>query len=117
MDDGLGGDIAAGARPVLDDEGLAKTLRQPLSYQPRDDVVSAAGCEADDHAHRPRRIGLRPCSARDGRERRNARGQMQEFAAGKFHAIPSYAHERKRYTVTRVQPSGVSRSCGRKRAL
>ena len=36
--DRLGADIAAGARPVLDDEWLAEPLRQPLADQARDDV-------------------------------------------------------------------------------
>ena len=40
--DRLGADIAAGARPVLDDELLAKPLRQPLTHQARDDVGRAA---------------------------------------------------------------------------
>ena len=40
--DRLGGDIAAGARPVLDDELLAEPLRQPLTHQARDDVGRAA---------------------------------------------------------------------------
>ena len=55
--------------------------------------MSAAppGGKADDDAHRPRRIGLRPRDARDGRERGSARGQMQEYAAGKFHSSPSAA--------------------------
>ncbi len=51
--DRLGGDIAAGARPVLDDEWLAEPLRQPLTYQTRENVVRAAGGKADDDAHRP----------------------------------------------------------------
>ena len=41
--DRLGADIAAGARPVLDDELLAEPLRQPLTDQARDDVGRAAG--------------------------------------------------------------------------
>ena len=40
--DRLGADIAAGARPVLDDEWLAEPLRQPLTDQARDDVGRAA---------------------------------------------------------------------------
>jgi hypothetical protein len=51
------------ARSIFDDEWLAKTFRQPLSYQPRDDVVAATGCETHHQAHRPRRIGLRPSEA------------------------------------------------------
>jgi hypothetical protein len=36
--DRLGADIAAKARPVLDDEGLSEPLRQPLTDQTRGDV-------------------------------------------------------------------------------
>ena len=57
--DGLGGDISTGARPVLDDKLLAKSLREPLTDQASDDVDAAAGWNADDNAHRPRWIGLR----------------------------------------------------------
>ena len=46
--DRLGGDIAAGARPVVDDELLTEPLRQPLTHQARDDVELAAGRKADD---------------------------------------------------------------------
>jgi hypothetical protein len=53
MHDRLGGDIAAGARPVLDDEWLAEPLRQPLTDQTREDVVRPASGKADDDAHRP----------------------------------------------------------------
>ena len=88
--DGFGGDIAGGARPVLDDEWLAEPLRQPLADQAREDVIRATGGKADDYAHRPRRIGLRPSEARDSRERGSARCQMQELSsAGKFHRGPS----------------------------
>ena len=41
--DRLGGEICAGARPVLDDELLAEPLRQPLADQAREDVGQAAG--------------------------------------------------------------------------
>ena len=41
----------------------------------------AAGGKADDDAHRPRRIGLRPREARHGRERGSTRCQMQKLAA------------------------------------
>src|SRR5262249_54181886 len=86
--DRLGSDFAAATRPVLDDEWLAEPLGEPLAHQARDDVTWAAGSKADDDAHRPRRIGLRPSEARGGRQRGSARGQMQEFAAGKFHFEP-----------------------------
>src|SRR5215831_9662354 len=89
--DGLGGDVGTAARPVLDDEWLAETLRQPLSHEACDDVTGTASRKADDDAHRPRWIGLRPSNMRHGRERGSARGQMQECAAGKFHsALPAF---------------------------
>src|SRR5882724_1512509 len=58
--DRLGRDIAAGARPVLDDEWLAEPLRQPLSDQTREDVIRAAGGKADNDMHWPRGIRIRP---------------------------------------------------------
>ena len=36
--DRLGTDVAAGARPVVDDELLAESLRQPLTDQARENV-------------------------------------------------------------------------------
>ena len=86
--DHLGGNVRARARPVLDDERLTKPLRKPLADHTPDDVVPAAGGEADDQRDRPRRIGLRPSSAGEGRQRGSAGGQMQECAAGKFHGVP-----------------------------
>src|SRR5215472_12413478 len=83
--DRFGADIGAPARTVLNDEWLAQALRQPLAHQAYQYIRRAAGGRGDDDAHRPRRIGLRPSEARDGRERGNARGQMQKLSAGKFH--------------------------------
>src|SRR3981189_3518597 len=64
--DGLGADVAAGSRPVLDAEGLAQPLGQPLPDQPRRDVDPAAGGKTGDDAHRPRRIIERRCRSRQG---------------------------------------------------
>ena len=44
--------------------------------------ADTAGGKADDDAHRPRRIGLRPRDARHGRQRGSARGQMQKLFGG-----------------------------------
>src|SRR5262245_41415769 len=63
--DGLGGDIAASTRPVLDDEWLTEMLK-PMTNQARDDVGHAARRHADHQTHRPRWIGLR---SRDARRR------------------------------------------------
>ena len=53
LDDRLGGDITARAQPVFDDELLAKPLREPFTYQAREDIGRAASAKADDQAHRP----------------------------------------------------------------
>src|SRR5262252_1228761 len=86
--DGFYGDVGTGPRPVLDKELLAESLRKPLRYQARDEVGRATGRNADDNAHRPRWIGLRPRDARHGRERGSARGQMEKISAGKFRSEP-----------------------------
>jgi hypothetical protein len=46
----LGADVATGARPILDDEGLAKSFRHPLSDQAREEVVRASGRATNDQA-------------------------------------------------------------------
>src|SRR5262249_56537762 len=80
--DRLGGDIAGSTWPALDDEWLAEALRQPLSHKARDDVGCAAGHKADDDAHRPRGIGLRPRRAVHGRQRSSACGRRQKLPSG-----------------------------------
>ena len=56
----FGPDSGAAARSVLDDELLAKPLREPLPDQSRRYVEPAAGGNRNDDAYRPGRIGLRP---------------------------------------------------------
>src|SRR5262249_20674504 len=87
LDDRFGAYIAAGAWPVLDDELLTKALGKPLPDQTSHDVGNAARRISDHNSHRPRRIALRPRSARHGRQRGSARGQMQKLTAGKFHWV------------------------------
>ena len=88
--DSLGGNIASCAHPVLNDELLPHPLRQPLPYQPSEDIGGAAGGEANDDTHRPGRIGLLPRDVRRERQRGSARGQMQKFpSVGKFHGVIS----------------------------
>src|SRR2546430_16159826 len=53
-----GADRAASTTHILDDVLLAQILGELLRDQPADGVVLAAGCERNDHAHRPRRVGL-----------------------------------------------------------
>ena len=88
VDDDLGRDIGGGTRPVLDNELLAGPLRKPVPHQARDDVIAAGRGEPDDPAHRSDRIALGPGDARQRRKRRSARGETQEFPAGRFHGLP-----------------------------
>jgi len=87
--DRLRRDIATSSRPVLDNEGLAEPLGQPLPDQSRGNIGSAASSKADDDARRPQRVALGPSVARDGRQREDTGDETQEGAAGKRHdAIP-----------------------------
>src|SRR5262249_30356530 len=92
LGDRLDGEIAASAGPVLDDELLPHSLRQPLTYQARDNVSRTAGGSANNQMYRARRIGLRPREARDFRERGRARCEMEKISAGKFHFEPPSHH-------------------------
>src|SRR5262245_59244809 len=83
--DRFGGEIGSGTWAVLDNKLLAEPLREPLTYQAGEDVSRACGRKSDHDAHRPRRIGLRPCEARYYGERSSTRGEMQKLSAGTFH--------------------------------
>jgi hypothetical protein len=78
--DRFGADGTSAAGPVLDDELLAEMLRQPLRHQTRNDVARAGWRERHNHAHRPRRIGLRPCAAREDRQHGSACCQMKQLS-------------------------------------
>src|SRR5262245_43377481 len=82
---GFGADVAIRAWPVLDDEWLTQPLCQPLPHETRRDVRPAPRRKANDDAHWPRRIGLRPRDVWSERQRDSASGQVQEFATRKFH--------------------------------
>jgi ABC transporter substrate binding protein len=58
---------------------LQATRSVPIVFPIAGDPVGAG-----DHAHRPRRIGLRPSDPRH-RQPGCARGEMQKLSAGKFH--------------------------------
>lgn len=61
--DAFGGDIATGARPVVNDNLLTEPLGEPLRHHPRSNVGRTASGKSNDQAHRPRRVGLRRCDA------------------------------------------------------
>ena len=82
---GLAGtDVGARARDVLDVELLSEMFRQFLCKEAGGRIGRTAGTERYDHAHRPRRIGLRPSEARDGRVRNPAPRPTQKIWAGEF---------------------------------
>src|SRR5262249_61302598 len=83
----IGGDVAAGAAAVLDDELLAELLAERLRQHARGDVARGAGTEADDDAHRPRRIALR-LGDWNG-ERGSAGYELQKSTARKCHGVRS----------------------------
>src|SRR5262245_42038492 len=87
--DGLGADIAAAPRPIVDYELLAEPPREPWCDEPRENVGRSAGGRGGDDAHRPRRIVLRPSDTRHRRQRGSARCQMEKISTGKFHSSPS----------------------------
>src|SRR6266849_3663643 len=81
-------DVARGTGDVVDIELLSETFAQFLGDEPREHVGRAAGRKWDDHAHRPRRISLRPGNPRyRGESGGNAR-KTQKSAARKFHVVP-----------------------------
>jgi hypothetical protein len=82
------GICSASAGSVLDEELLAKPVRQPLTDQARHDVGHAAGGKADDDADRLSRIILRTRDARHGRESGSTGRQMQKLSASQLHKMP-----------------------------
>src|SRR5262245_3101840 len=86
--DRLSANIAAGTWPVLDDKRLTEPFRQSLSNEARNDGLRATGRKADNDAHRPRGIDLRPCYSRCDRERDSVHSQVQELAPLNFHGPP-----------------------------
>ena len=80
--------ITTGARLVLDVELLAETAREISRDNPCKNIGRAAGRKWHDHPHRPRRIGLRPCGARNKRHSCSACRQKQKSASSKVHELP-----------------------------
>src|SRR5262249_24263985 len=110
--DRLRADIAAGAWPVSDNELLIEPLRQPFTDQAGDNVGWSARGKADDDAHRPRRIGLRPSDARKGRQRGSGCQTQKLTSVGKFHFLTSLSLHiirlpRRRGRASEYSPNGT----------
>ena len=96
-------DIAAGARAVVDDEGLAQRLACPVEQDARDHVARAAAGKRNDHLDRPRRVGLRV-----GRGAGEDRRQNGDCAQRK----PALSGCRHGFPFDRIFIIGVRRPCG-----
>jgi hypothetical protein len=72
--DGLGADVARGARPVVHDGVLAEALVEPVGDQARQDVGRPAGRERDHDPDDPLRIGGKSRPG-DGQRRKQAQAQ------------------------------------------
>src|SRR6516165_6578137 len=84
---GLHTDVAAGARPVLNDKLLAKIIGQSLADDARHNVVRPSRWKRHNPMNRPRRICLRPCCRRNG-QYSGAGCQAQKFATRKLDDAP-----------------------------
>src|SRR5690349_7104364 len=78
---GVGTNVAGGARPVLDDHGLAPARREFFGDGARQEIGAATRREGDDDAHRFRGPLLRP-----GGESKQARGKE----SGETHGDANY---------------------------
>src|SRR6185295_13441249 len=70
-------DAAAGARPVLDDDGLAKVFRQLFADDTGKIVDATARCPGNDQLDRTRRVLLRGCDATVKRRSRDQQCKAQ----------------------------------------
>jgi hypothetical protein len=84
-DHGLGGNVAGGPGPVLDDELLAESRGQLLTNYARNNVASSSGSKTNYKTNQPYRVDLRSRNSGGGREHGSTRCQMQKSSAGRFH--------------------------------
>src|SRR6516165_1352756 len=100
--------IATGPSDVLDIELLPKRFAEFLSGNAREDIGASAGREWHNHAHRPCRIGLRPC---DPRHRRQRRRPDAEIVGGEvsFLNLPLPSHHSITSSAIASSPGGKLR--------
>src|SRR5215467_8213145 len=78
-------DVGGCARFVLNDDRLAKALRQPLGHDARHGVTSAARRKPDDPSQRPRRVVKRERAELKHWRRNRRHGELQELTARTSH--------------------------------
>src|SRR5262245_25427362 len=102
-------DVASSTRPVLYKELAAENPRQIFADDAGSCVGRAAGGKGYNHAHRPRRIGLRPSNPRHRRQRGRASGQIQKLSAGSFILrLPLDSHHSITSSARASSPAGIS---------
>jgi hypothetical protein len=87
---GLQGQVPTGARVIVDNDRLAKPLRERLAYEACCHVGATASRHPHDQAHWPGRIGFCPPISRYDRQRGRTCNHVQNASATKFHwrALP-----------------------------
>jgi hypothetical protein len=90
----LGANVVSAAGTILDEECLAEPLGEPLRDDARRNIGRAARRSRDNDAHRASRIVLCACRARCQRQRCDADGTIEEFAAGRSHRAVSVLPDR-----------------------
>ena len=83
---GLRADDGAGARLVLDDEGLPHPLRQRIRKLPPDQIVAAAGTDRDDDFNGT--VGIAGLGVRCGNAAKHERECPCQRAANSVHLVP-----------------------------
>src|SRR5262249_14907157 len=66
---------------VFDEDLLAPNFRESIGNDAGADIRTAAGRESNQQPHRTRRIGLRPCNARQRRQHRSACSNLQKLSS------------------------------------
>src|SRR5262249_41073277 len=74
----LDGEMTARSGLVFYENLLSPNFRESVGDDAGADIRTAAGRESDQQPHRTRRIGLRPCDARQRRQHRSARCKLQK---------------------------------------
>ena len=80
-------DGSAGPNNVLDDKLLSERAREVLTDDADNEITRPAGGERNDDRDWPRRISLRPCDSRHGRQSGSTRYQMHKLTALKRHGV------------------------------
>ena len=99
----LGGEVGAGAGPIIDDELLAELFGQPFRRQPRHGIGGAARRKAAQDVHRARRIGVGARQARHNGQCGCACGEAQKIPAAKSHGDAPYASSAAHPAPARLQ--------------